>query len=264
MSFEGALAEKVEETSETKFLSDEEIVELVLDHRENGRKLARSLLRRWRARMNPEEVDSIVDLALCEAAKRFDPSNGASFMTFYFYHLRGCLVRSVSKAVHNNNVLLAFEQNAESDISDWAGVGEDDFQSHLPECAAFGLHEIEGPEKLLMKKEAIERCRVACKDLDELEREVIIRSFGHDETLVDIAESLGYSRCHISRVKKRALEQLAVLLGGERAAILGQQDNTPKPRTRSKKKRRVTRRRGRKRQTIRYLVADKQQTLKSA
>ena len=35
-------------------LSAFEIERLILDHRENGRKLARSLLRRWRARMRPQ------------------------------------------------------------------------------------------------------------------------------------------------------------------------------------------------------------------
>ena len=55
---------------------------LILDHRDNGKKLARSILRRWRVRMPAEEVDSIVDLTLCEAAKRYRPEEGRQFHDF--------------------------------------------------------------------------------------------------------------------------------------------------------------------------------------
>ena len=80
------------------------IDDLILNHRENGRKLARSILRRWRVRMLTDEIDSIVDLTLCEAAKRFSTDFGASFMTFFFYHLRGHLVRAVANAAQASNL----------------------------------------------------------------------------------------------------------------------------------------------------------------
>ncbi len=180
---------------------------LILEHRENGRKLARSMLRRWRAHMNAEEVDSIVDLTLCEAAQRFDPENGASFMTFYFYHLRGFLVRAVANAVNSSNVVLAFG----ADAAETAPAGTD---LYTPSGDYFegGSRDAEGPESIYLKKENARVCEEACAKLDELEREVITRSFRGEEALVDIAKSLGYSRCHISRVKKRALERLQLIL----------------------------------------------------
>lgn len=190
-----------------------EIEQLILEHRDNGRKLARSLLRRWRARMNIEEVDSIVDLTLCEAAQRYSPEHGASFMTFFFYHLRGYLVRAVATAVNSSNVVVGFATRPGQDIGDWTPHGEDGLKSFLPECSSFGLHEPEGPEMLLERKENIQSCRSACAQLDELEQEVLIRSYENEEPLVDIARSLGYSRCHISRVKKRAIERLEDILG---------------------------------------------------
>ncbi len=196
-------------------LSAFEIERLILDHRENGRKLARSLLRRWRARMSPEEVDSIVDLTLCEAAKRFSPTHGASFMTFMFYHLRGFLVRAVATAMNSNNILLAFQPRSNGDYMDFVSTEDDAMKSFLPECASFGLHEPDGPECALMRKEDINTCRDAVNKLDALEREVLFRSFDREESLVDIARELGYSRCHISRVKKKALERLEEILGIE-------------------------------------------------
>src|SRR5690348_15064745 len=69
--------------------------ELVLRYRMKARKLARSILRKWHSRLDLQEVDSIVDLSLCEAVARYNPAKGASFMTFLFYHLRGNLIRAV-------------------------------------------------------------------------------------------------------------------------------------------------------------------------
>lgn len=194
-----------------KALSGEQLNRLILDHRENGRKLARSLLRRWHARMNPEEVDSIVDITLCEAALRYSPNHGASFMTFFFYHLRGCLVRAVAGAVNATNLTyaLAHQPSSESFDNNHAS-GADSFV--YPEFNTFGVQFSESPEQLLIQKETQQTCRKACEQLDELENEVIIRSFENQESLVDIARSLGYSRCHISRVKKKALSRLSAVL----------------------------------------------------
>ncbi|OVE79762.1 hypothetical protein BVY02_02340, partial [bacterium J17] len=102
--------------------------ELILEHRENGRKLARSMLRKWRVRMPAEEIDSIVDLTLCEAAKRFDPDKGASFMTFFFYHLRGHLVRAVAEATQTSNMFMAFSQNLGIDVTEWSTIGQSENQ----------------------------------------------------------------------------------------------------------------------------------------
>jgi len=178
---------------------------LIIDHRENGRKLARSILRRWRVHMPIEEVDSIVDLGLCEAAQRFSPKKGASFMTFYFYHLRGHLVRAVARAAQFTNFQATVE-------------GTQTEEEHNPEQFAYIMNQIDGefnsskdqetPEEIIMRREEIVACRTALDDLDSLEKTVLERSYASDEALVDIAKSLGYSRCHISRVKKAAMIKL--------------------------------------------------------
>jgi len=186
---------------------------LILDHRENGRKLARSMLRKWRVRMPAEEVDSVVDLALCEAAIRYSSEHGASFMTFFFYHLRGHLVRCVARAAQANSVFIALAQSAGVDTSEWISAFDDSRYLSVPENLAADHRDAETPENALIKRERVNLCREACDKLDELERQVIERSFADEQPLVDIARSLGYSRCHISRVKRSALERLKGLLG---------------------------------------------------
>ena len=189
-------------------LSGEEIEGLILNHRENGRKLARSILRRWRVRMAAEEIDSIVDLTLCEAANRYRSDRGAAFMTFFFYHLRGHVVRAVASAANACNIFLAHAQTMGIDTSDWSGLAEESIKAVLPELSLFGHSDTEGPEQILIRKEKISLCRETLSKLDSLEQEVLLRSYEDEEQLVDIARELGYSRCHISRVKKRALERL--------------------------------------------------------
>jgi len=64
------------------------------------------------------------------------------------------------------------------------------------------------PDEVLLKKELVELSSDARLELDPLEQEVIHRIYIKEQQLMDIAQSLGYSRCHISRVKRKALETL--------------------------------------------------------
>jgi len=183
---------------------------LIIKYRLKARKLGRSILRRWHSRMDLDEVDSLVDLSLCEAVKRFDPLKGASFMTFLFYHLKGNLVRSVAAAAAANSLptgLLDEEGNPR-------GVGEMMGELQLRSinsaeiAEAMTSQDSPTPDEALWRKQLHSQSTLACEKLDALEREIIKRIFIQEQQIMDIAASLGYSRCHISRVKKKALETL--------------------------------------------------------
>lgn len=183
---------------------------LIVKYRLKARKLGRSILRRWHSRMDLDEVDSIVDLSLCEAVKRFDPAKGASFMTFLFYHLKGNLVRAVSTAVATSSIPV-FNQD---EVNLPSGEPEHLFghqfrplnSSEVAEALA--SQDVPLPDELLWRKELHSQSSLACDKLDPLEREIIKRIFVQEQQIMDIAASLGYSRCHISRVKRKALETL--------------------------------------------------------
>ena len=183
---------------------------LILEYRANARKLSRSILRRWHARIELEELDSLVDLALCEAAERYDHTKGASFMTFLFYHLRGTLVRAVDVAANLNTISAAdFELD---DLVSGVAASKEQMERGMVASAdladSVSNQEYLTPEEQLYKLEVANISNEACAKLDKLEQEVIYRLYVQEEQLVDIARSLGYSRCHISRVKKRALDVL--------------------------------------------------------
>lgn len=184
--------------------------ELIIKYRIKARKLGRSILRRWHARLDIQEVDSIVDLALCEASLRFNPSKGASFMTFLYYHLKGHLIRAVTTAASLNTVPFS-SYDLKSNGSDIEGqlLSSQSGSANAMEIAE-ALMSQEGmlPEETLLKKEMIRISTEACSKLDPLEREIIERLYLQEQQLLDIAHLLGYSRCHVSRVKKKALKAL--------------------------------------------------------
>lgn len=179
---------------------------LVLKYRVKAQRLGRSILRRWHARLDLEEVDSLVDLSLCEAVKRYNPKKGASFMTFLYYHLRGNLIRAVSYAVSSTTVPNGEQVGKDGEVST-LGAGVRGVNS-LEVVEALCHYENLLPDEILAKKQMVEQSSFACTKLDTLEREVIERIFLKEEQLNDVAAELGYSRCHISRVKKKALETL--------------------------------------------------------
>lgn len=183
---------------------------LILKYRVKARKLGRSMLRRWHSRMDLEEVDSVVDLSLCEAVKRFDPHKGASFMTFLFYHLKGNLVRAVAAAAASSSIPLAIGELEEAGKS----IGEINFVHGISGVNSAEIAEAVTsqdaplPDEALWRKQLSDRSTSACEKLDSLEREIIKRLFVHEQQIIDIAAALGYSRCHISRIKKKALDTL--------------------------------------------------------
>ncbi len=190
---------------------------LIVKYRLKARKLGRSILRRWHARMDLDEVDSIVDLSLCEAVKRFDPAKGASFMTFLFYHLKGNLVRAVTTAAASNTIPVFNSDGTETQVGEPEHLFGHQFRAmNSAEVAdAVVSQDAPLPDEMLWRKELHSQSTLACDKLDPLEREIIKRIFLQEQQIMDIAATLGYSRCHISRVKKKALETLYNELSGQ-------------------------------------------------
>lgn len=228
-------------------LSEIQKEEYILRYRIKARKLARSILRRWHSRLELNEVDSLVDLSLCEAVRRFNPNRGASFMTFLFYHLRGNLIRAVTAAA-NSNLVPMFEEESQDlthdDASEISKSGGYTFVNSMEAADALVGRTALQPEEALLKKEMVDMSLQACSKLDDLEREVILRIYMNGQQLIDIANSLGYSRCHISRVKRKALETLCADLGAEFNIQNFLADEEVSPKRSSSKRKQVRRRAG--------------------
>jgi len=130
-------------------------------------------------------------------------------MTFLFYHLKGNLVRAVTAAAASSALPIRLAELGEA-FADEADMGSSHTQSmNAAEVAeAVTSQDAPLPDEALWRKQLSDRSANACEKLDALEREIIKRIFVHEQQIIDIATALGYSRCHISRVKKKALDTL--------------------------------------------------------
>ena len=193
-------AVKAKKAPAFKRLDPEESAALITEHFDSAKRLAWSFLNRWRIRIEEDEVLSITGAALCEAANRFNKKLGVSFRTFFFYYLRGMLLKEIARRIQDQKTSLAIDASDSSFRS----------ESSKPWPQIFVEHET--PEAITLKGEVTSICQQATSSLDSLEQDVIRRFFVEEQSVVDIAKDLGYCRCHISRVKSRALASLAVRL----------------------------------------------------
>jgi RNA polymerase sigma factor (sigma-70 family) len=188
--------------SKSKRLTPAQYEAIILENREHGRRLAWSFLSSWRIRLPQDEVVSIVGTALCESAIRFDPSRNVAFKTFFFYHLRGLLLKEISRMIRDSRSLQSLSDDPGSESGDMIStIGADVLSSDTL-----------SPEQIMEKQEVAMLCEKAAKELDSLEYEVVFRHFVNDESLSDISKQLSYCRCHISRVKSRGLKKLRAFI----------------------------------------------------
>jgi len=238
---------------------------LILEHRESGRKLARSFLRKWHVCIPLDEINSVVDLSLCQAAGRYESDRGATFMTFLFPHLRGNLVRVIKRMMEPSFLLLSPSSEGWSDPTEYRFSRNQDPYSIDPERMSIGKCEDDIPEDILLRKEQVGLCRKAWGQLDPLEREILLRLYSDEHALIDIAETLGYSRCHISRVKKRALSKLKKAYQQlQHADELAQKTANGRTERPTQVERPVARQRGRKRRVLPENVSKMQMASKFA
>lgn len=187
-----------------RHLSPEQIENLVMDSREQARKLGCSMLRRWNIKIDLDELYSIVDLSLCEAAKHFNPNRNVTFITFLFYHLKGNLVKAISQAVNKTAVPYDFkDEDFESGILGHETINSADFAETLG-----SNFELQHPDMALYRGELFDIGFKACERLDALEKEVIYSVVLHEEQVTEIAKQLNFSRCYISKIKTQALSKL--------------------------------------------------------
>lgn len=202
----------VEEPSKKVLLSEAERSELIVSHREIGRKLASKLLRTWRIRLSPEDVESIVDVTLCEAAAKFDPNFGAQFSTFVFHYIRGNLLQTIERSVGAKRIMDAARRSAAtvSPVVKAPPISEDEKAPIHLEPELLGMRDIETPEQTMLNKERKNFLHTAMAVLDERERYVIAGLYFKGLTIQSIAKDLGCSRKQVVIIRSHSLNKLRV------------------------------------------------------
>ena len=198
-----AITKKVNKPN--KISEAERIEKLVIDNRLSAQKLGYSILRRWGVRIEKEELHSVIDYALCDSAIRYIPNKGASFPTYFYYHLRGHLIRLVADLKMASTTYAQLGADSMSDPDQHTYI-HPNFM--LPTLVKSEL--VNSPESLAIKEEELSHCSYSVDKLDKLEQAVLTRIY-NNEPLTKVARSLGYSRCHISRIKQQALDKLKAI-----------------------------------------------------
>lgn len=173
--------------------------QLIISHVELGMKLAWKLLNSWQAKLPQDDVKSLVGISLCEAANNYDGRPNVQFQTFLYYYLRGRLLREITDSVKSRNIALKLSLS-DSSLSD--STLDEELYKSLP------IQEIKTAEDILINREEKDIIEESFDKLDDLEKEIVSRHYIEGESLIDIAKELGYCRCHLSRVKRRALSKL--------------------------------------------------------
>jgi RNA polymerase sigma factor (sigma-70 family) len=189
---------------------------LILEHREIAWRLARRMINRWGSRIEADELRSLTDIALCEAAARYRHDAGAAFMTFFFYHLKGCLVKSIALRTHQQLLLV---DDIETLIDGHSTIAPKRTRSSFEETGhrrgapLVATHSLDNTfEDAIIMRDLVNKCVLATSKLRGLDREVIKRVYVQGEDLNSLPDSLGFSRGHIFRVRSRAITKLKRML----------------------------------------------------
>lgn len=159
--------------------------ELVMESRERGVKMAVAITRRWGTTIGRDDIQSIVDEALCEAAMRFDPNAGNDFLTYGWYYIQG----GIRKFVTANVTFPTLLSEAESSTL---------LSDEQRELSGASLEE----------REAYHHLSFTLKTLPPLHQRVFVKVSVLGHKVAAVARELGYSRPHLSEVHQKALRQV--------------------------------------------------------
>jgi RNA polymerase sigma-B factor len=213
--------------------------------------LARSLAMRYAGGAEPsDDLVQVASVGLMGALDRFDPSRGVPFPAFAGPTILGELRRHFRDRVWTMRVPRALQERIRdveeaitklgsslersptvAEIADRLGIGEDEVLEAMEasdarrtmsldqpaagdELSDASIGERVGDEdpgfELVEERSAIS---AGARVLSDLEREVLRLRFVEDLTQSKIAERVGYSQMHVSRILRRALDRVRTAAG---------------------------------------------------
>lgn len=208
--------------------------------------LAHKLARRYAHSGEPhEDLVQVASLGLVKAVERFDPDRGFAFTSYAVPTILGELkrhFRDTGWALHVDRgaqelgrKILAAQQELSShnghpptvgELSEYLGISEERVLDGLQTAEAYDAVSLDAPSddgvtsrldsiggeddrfELVDEQTAIS---AAARNLPQREREILFLRFGEDLTQSEIAERIGVSQMHVSRLLRSSLQQLRAL-----------------------------------------------------
>jgi RNA polymerase sigma-B factor len=205
-------------------------------------------------RTGPESVDDLVQvasLALVKAIDRFDPERGIPFQAFASPTINGELKRhfrdrvspvrvprslyeriaEVDSAVSelsadlkrgpSVNEIAEEMDTAEHEVIEAMEAKQSRYPVSMESPARSDPDDVAPAERIGTEDETFDEVednltlQAAAGDLSETEKQVLRLRFREDMTQSEIAERIGYSQMHVSRILRRSIERLRRALGPE-------------------------------------------------
>jgi RNA polymerase sigma-B factor len=208
--------------------------------------LARQLARRYERADEPiDDLVQVASMGLVKAVERFDPSRGVAFSSFAVPTILGELkryFRDVGWAVHVPRGMQerALEVNravtelsrdlgrspTPAELAGFTGLSHEEVLEAMEAAVAYDSVSLEAPrsdddpdsegvaERIGVEDSGYELAEYAAtlapelRALSERDRLVLQLRFGEDMTQSEIAERIGVSQMHVSRLIRRALAQV--------------------------------------------------------
>ena len=212
--------------------------------------LARSLARRYERSSEPiEDLVQVAAVGLVKAIDRFDPGRGVAFVSFAVPTVLGELRRYFRDCCWDVHVPRASQERAlkleqaqaqligdlgraptVAELAQYLELDQEQVIDGLTARQAYDVASLDAPRvsasgddaatyhdllgEIDARYELAEDSTVigvAMRQLSERERRILALRFGEDLTQSEIAERIGVSQMHVSRLLRRALEQLRIL-----------------------------------------------------
>ena len=216
--------------------------------------LARSLARRYERSSEPlDDLVQVASLGLVKAVDRFDPERGVAFASFAVPTILGELRRyfrdccwdvHVPRGTQENVLAIEAAQRrltltrsrgpSVNELAEYLELDPERVLDALQAAHAYGTLSLDAPRTSVAGDDAgtyaetlgdiDERYELvdgaatiasALTHIPERERVALALRFGEDLTQSEIAERVGVSQMHVSRLLRRAIEQLRILVRAE-------------------------------------------------
>ena len=195
--------------------------------------LARAIAARYRGRgIADDDLVQAATMALLKAARKFDPDNGAEFLTYAVVTMKGEVKRQfrdfgwmvrpprpiqklqadVARADNELTQTLGRSPRVR-EVADHLGVPEEDVLEALSADGCFTPTSLDLPvgeqgNGVLGDTEARIMLMPAVKALPQREQQVLYLRFFRQQTQSQIAEEIGVTQMQVSRILSRVLTQL--------------------------------------------------------
>lgn len=218
---------------------------------------ARALARRFtRSRVAFDDLSQVAAIGLVNSIDRFDPERGVKFTTFAAKTISGELKRHmrdtswsmrVPRSLKEASLRLRRTENELSqslgrdptveELAEAASMDEEEVLAARQASAAYTAGSLDRPldndddtsvslamvlgveDPALERAEAWMAVEKAMQALDERERHILYLRYFEDMSQTEIAEAVGVSQMHVSRLLARSLSDIRSTLGVEASAV---------------------------------------------